>query len=347
MADFQRVELAPGYSIAPIINGCWQLAPDHGGGPASAEQSLRIFSELVDSGFTTFDCADIYEGTEELLGRFRASIADPDSIQVHTKYVPDRTTLGQLEAADIDAAIDRSLRRLGTDRLDLLQFHWWSYDVPGCELVTDRLMRAQQRGKVRLLGVTNFDTSHVRQFIDDGVPIVSLQAQYSLLDRRPEKHMVQFGATSGVQLLNYGALAGGLLSDRYLGAAPPTTMNRSVQKYRLILDEIGGWDQLQRLLGRLRVIADRHDTTVATVAGRWALDQAGVAAIILGTGDSSRVAEKRALGGLELDAGDLQTIAELLESQPMPGGDMYDLERDPQGAHAKIIKTDLHGTGTS
>jgi aryl-alcohol dehydrogenase-like predicted oxidoreductase len=174
MSEAQRIELAPGYSIATIINGCWQLAPDHGGGPASGEQTLRIFSELLERGFTTFDCADIYAGTEELLGRFRSLLADPDSVQVHTKYVPDRALLSQLSTVDVDNAVERSLRRLKVDRLDLVQFHWWSYDVPGCDLVAERLMHAQQTGKIRLLGVTNFDTPHIRQFIDDGVPIVSL-----------------------------------------------------------------------------------------------------------------------------------------------------------------------------
>jgi len=341
MSEAQRIELAPGYSIATIINGCWQLAPDHGGGPASGEQTLRIFSELLERGFTTFDCADIYAGTEELLGQFRSLLADPDSVQVHTKYVPDRALLSQLSTDDVDIAVERSLRRLKIDRLDLVQFHWWSYDVPGCDLVAERLMHAQQTGKIRLLGVTNFDTPHVRQFVDDGVPIVSLQAQYSLLDRRPEKRMARFSAASGIRMLSYGTLAGGLLSDRYLGAAPPTAMNRSVQKYRLIIEGTGGWDALQRLLRRLRVIADKHDTTIASVAARWVLDQGAVAAIILGTGKTSRADEKSALSELELDDEDRHSIAEQLESQPIPRGDMYDLERDPEGPHARIIKTDL------
>ena len=96
MTDVPRVELAPGYSIAKIINGCWQLTPDHGGGPESRNDVLRRFAELVDRGFTTFDCADIYTGTEELLGDFRDSLSDADTIQVHTKLVPNKDSLAEL-----------------------------------------------------------------------------------------------------------------------------------------------------------------------------------------------------------------------------------------------------------
>ena len=343
MGELERVELTPGYSIAPIINGCWQLAPDHGGGPPSREAALCTFAELVEHGFTTFDCADIYAGTEELLGRFRRTLADPDSIQIHTKYVPDKASLGQICASGVDEAVEHSLERLRVERLDLLQFHWWSYDVPGLELVTERLIAAQDAGKIRHLGVTNFDAVHVRRMIESGVPLVSLQAQYSLLDRRPEKQMTDLAARSGIRLLPYGTLAGGFLSDRYLHAAPPTAMNRSLKKYRPIIDEAGGWDDFQRLLRLLRKIADKHGTTIAAVAARWVLDRPSVAAIILGIGSTPRAREHMALVALALDDEDRRAIDEHLESQPRPRGDMYELERDPDGPHAKIIKTDLRG----
>ena len=341
MTDVERVELAPGYSVAKVINGCWQLSPDHGGGPESEKSALRRFSELVDYGFTTFDCADIYQGTEELVGRFRRSLPHPDHIQVHTKYVPDKKYLHELSAADVDAGINRSLRRLDVERLDLVQFHWWSYDVPGIDTVTERLLLAQECGKVRLIGVTNFDTPHLRQIVENGVPIVSVQTQYSLLDRRPEKSLADYAANSGVYLLAYGALAGGFLSDRYLGKAPPSNMNRSLQKYRLMIDEAGGWDEYQRLLRLLREISDKHSATVASVAARWVLDRASVTAVILGVGREPRAEQYAGIFDVSLDAEDCRAIEAQLQEQPVPAGDTYELERDPDGKHAKIIKTNL------
>ncbi len=345
MTDDARVELAPGYSISRIINGCWQLTPDHGGGTRSARETLCRFGELVDAGFTTFDCADIYTGTEELLGRFRRSLPDPSAIEVHTKYVPDRGSLAGLTDRAIDEAVERSLGRLGVERLDLLQFHWWSYDVPGLERVTERLVRAQQDGRIRLLGATNFDTAHVRQMLDAGVPLVALQAQYSLLDRRPEKHMAACAAETGVRLLAYGTLAGGFFSERWLDSAPPREMNRSLTKYRLMIDEAGGWPACQRLLALLADVAAGHGTSIASVATRWVLDQPAVAAVILGTGSRSRVRENAALATFRLDEAAGQRLRRAVDALRQPPGDMYDLERDPDGPHARIIRTDLHDAG--
>ena len=342
MTDFPRHELAPGYSVSRIVNGCWQLSPDHGGGPASEREIFRAFSERVEHGFTTFDCADIYTGVEELIGRFRNTLADPDGIEIHTKYVPDRRALGKLRDADVDDAIERSLRRLGVERLDLLQLHWWDYDVPGLDRLVDRLLHLQAKGKIRLLGATNFDTAHVRKLLALGANLVSLQAQYSLIDRRPERQMSGLAESSGMWLLPYGVLAGGFLSDRWLGATPPTGMNRSLTKYRLIVDEIGGWPVLQRLLQVLAGIAGKHGVTIDAIAARWVLDQPRVGAIILGVGTRSRAGRNAGLATLALDDADRAAIDELLAQQATPPGDMYALERDPGGPHAAIIRTDLN-----
>jgi len=343
MTESGRFELAPGYTVSRVINGCWQLTPDHGGGPGSEMDALRIFAELVDHGFTTFDCADIYIGVEALLGKFRRSLANPGAIQVHTKFAPNRHTLHELTGRDIDAAIDRSLKRLGIEQLDLLQFHWWDYATPGLESTVARLVRAQQAGKIRLIGLTNFDTEHVRQIAATGARIVSLQSQYSLLDRRPDRRMAALAAETGIKLLPYGVLAGGFLTEKYLHAAAPAKMNRSLQKYHLIIEEIGGWEVFQQLLELLAQIADKHRTTIGAVAARWVLDQPHVAAVILGIGSRSRARENLTLASLRLDREDRQAISARLQAQAIPAGDMYELERDPGGPHTRIIKKNLHG----
>ena len=346
MTEVERFELAPGYTVARVINGCWQLTPDHGGGPGSEKETLRIFAELVEHGFTTFDCADIYVGVEDLLGKFRRGLDDPDKIQIHTKFAPNRNTLHELTDRDIDAAVERSLKRLGVEQLDLLQYHWWDYDTPGLENLTDRLVRAQQVGKIRLLGVTNFDTQHTREMVAAGANIVSMQAQYSLLDRRPEKQMAGLAEETSIALLPYGALAGGFLTEKYLAAPSPANMNRSLQKYRLIIDEIGGWETFQKLLRLLAAIAGKHNTSIGAVAVRWVLDQPRVAAVILGVGSKPRTRENLGLADLHLDDEDQQALSGLLQDQAIPPGDMYELERDPVGAHTKIIKMNLHNEDT-
>jgi aryl-alcohol dehydrogenase-like predicted oxidoreductase len=347
MTDVPRVELAPDYSIAKIINGCWQLTPDHGGGPESRKDALRNFAELVDHGFTTFDCADIYTGTEELLGDFRRTLANPDTIQVHTKFVPDKESLARLDDKKIDAAIDRSLTRLGVEMLDLVQFHWWDYAVAGPDRMYERLLHAQSVGKIRLLGVTNFNTEHLQLLLNKDASIVSMQAQYSLLDRRPERHMTACCSGNNVALLPYGVLAGGFLSDKYLGRPAPDTINRSLQKYRLIIDDAGGWDVLQRLLELLADIAGNHDSSIDAIAARWVLDQPTVAAIILGVGSRSRAQKNSALGQLQLQGADRDRIDKCLQAQKIPQGDPYDLERDAGSVHSGIIRTELQSTSAA
>jgi aryl-alcohol dehydrogenase-like predicted oxidoreductase len=347
MTDCPRVELGPDYSIAKIINGCWQLTPDHGGGPETRKNALRRFAELVDHGFTTFDCADIYTGTEALLGEFRRTLSDPDTIQIHTKFVPNKNALAELDDETIDTAIDQSLRKLGVDRLDLVQFHWWDYTVTGLDRMIERLLHAQSIDKIRLLGVTNFNTEQLQKLLDQNASIVSMQAQYSLLDRRPERHMTACCSENNVSLLPYGVLAGGFLSDKYLGNPEPANPNRSLQKYRLIIEEAGGWDALQRLLEVLASIAGKHGTSIDAIAARWVLDQPTVAAIILGIGNRSRAEKNLALSEIHLHDADKHSIDECLKSMTLPPGDPYDLERDANSVHSRIIRTELQDTGAA
>ena len=123
-----RIEIAPRYSVSRLLKGGWQLAGGHGAIDRAA--ALNDMARFVDAGITTFDCADIYTGVEALIGEFLRSRRGRVAIQVHTKYVPDLDTLATLTRGDVEAAIDRSLTRLGVECLDLVQFHWWNYAVP-------------------------------------------------------------------------------------------------------------------------------------------------------------------------------------------------------------------------
>jgi len=121
MTPIPGTELATGYRISRILKGGWQLAGGHGAVDRAA--ALDDMARFVDAGVTTFDCADIYTGVEELIGEFIRTRGPGPELQIHTKYVPDIDTLPVLTKADVNRAIDRSLQRLGVERLDLVQFH--------------------------------------------------------------------------------------------------------------------------------------------------------------------------------------------------------------------------------
>ena len=339
----ERFELAAGYSISRIIKGGWQLAGGHG--PIDEGTALEDMARFVDAGITTFDCADIYTGVEALIGRFlrgRGSSATP--VQVHTKLVPDLSALATYSNADVARAIERSLGRLGVERLDLVQFHWWDYEVPRYLEIADALARLRQQGKIRLVGLTNFDTARLSAIVDRGVPIASHQVQYSLLDRRPVTSMVDACRARGISLLCYGTLAGGFLSDRWLGGEKPPFphANRSLTKYRLIIDEFGGWPLLQELLTVLGTIARRHDVGLGSVAIRSMLDRPQVAAAIVGATSARQLAATLQASTLRLNEDDRRAIQQVLSRASGPSGDVYGLEREKGGKHARIMRYELN-----
>jgi len=338
-----RIELAPGLSISRLIKGGWHLAGDHGA--VEPAQALRDMAAFVDAGITTFDCADIYTGVEELIGRFRREYpGHAAQLRVHTKLVPDLDQLPTVDGGYVERIVDRSLLRLGVERLDLVQFHWWDCTVPRYVEVALELEKLRRAGKIDRIGLTNFDTGQLVEFLDAGVPVLTHQLQYSLLDDRPERGAVDLCRARGIGLLAYGTVAGGFLSERWLGRDAPAEplVNRSLVKYRLMIDEFGGWPLFQDLLGALRRIAGRHQCDIATVATQAVLDRPGVAAAIVGATSTAHLGAHARLGGFVLDAEDLAGIDAVTRRRQGPPGDVYALERDRDGPHGRIMKYTLN-----
>jgi aryl-alcohol dehydrogenase-like predicted oxidoreductase len=337
-----RIDLAPDYAISRIIKGGWHLAGDHGSiDPAQARADMARF---VEAGVTTFDCADIYTGVEALIGDFRRDYPSlARRLQIHTKFVPDLADLASLGAGDVQRIIDRSLARLGVERLDLVQFHWWDFAVPRYVETALELERLRAAGKIARIGVTNFDAPRLRELLDAGVPVLTNQVQYSLIDERPRGAMAELCRDRGVALLCYGTLAGGFFSERWLGAAAPDRpANRSLVKYALIIEEFGGWALFQDLLGTLAAVAARHGADIGSVAARVILGRPQVAAAIIGATSARHLARHAALCDIALDADDLARIDAVLARRRGPAGDIYGLERDRTGPHGAIMKYQLN-----
>jgi aryl-alcohol dehydrogenase-like predicted oxidoreductase len=344
----QRFRLTPDYEISRVIRGGWQMAGGHG--EIRAEEPIEDMVAFADQGITTFDCADIYTGVEEMIGKFRTHYRNVrgqealDRVNVHTKFVPDLEILPRITRSHVVNVIDQSLRRLKAERLDLVQFHWWDYAVPRWLETAHWLDELRRAGKIRNIGGTNFDTSHMCALIDSGISLVSMQVQYSLLDTRPGKAMVPALAECGVSLLCYGTVAGGFLSEKFLGAVEPNAPleNRSLTKYKLIIDDLGGWDFFQTLLAALRDVTGRHQSDIATVASAAVLRREGVAGVIVGARDRSHLKSNLAISNLSLTDDDLASIDDVLAmTKPLPG-DVFALERDRHGRHGSIMKYNLN-----
>jgi len=349
MKKAPRIDLAPGYSISRVIKGGWQLAGGHGAVDRAA--AIADMNAYFDAGITTFDCADIYTGVEEMIGAFRHdrllrhgrdSLA---SLKVHTKFVPDLAVLPSIDRKLVERTIDRSLARLGVERLDLVQFHWWDYRVPRYLETASWLADLQRAGKIDRLGGTNFDTAHARD-VSARMPMISMQVQYSLLDQRPRSLLAPFCAEAGMQLLCYGSVAGGFLSERWLGVSEPmeTLENRSLIKYKLIIEDFGGWDLFQHLLASLRQVAQRHSVSIPTVAMGWVLQQPEVAAVIVGVRRGDHLPDHLRVLDLVLDETDLAILDAVLSQRNASVGDAYTVERDLEGRHGRVMNYDLNDT---
>ena len=281
-----RFPFAADLTICRLLNGLWQVSGAHGRIDPTA--ALSSMFDYMDAGFTTWDLADHYGPAEDFIGEFRRQwatargLASLTDLQAFTKWVPRP---GPMSRQVVEDNIDRSLRRMDVDALDLLQFHWWDYQDDRYLEALQQLAALQQAGKIRHLALTNFDTEHLRIILDQGIKIVSNQVQYSLVDLRPARQMAQLCQERGVHLLAYGTFCGGLLSDRYLGAAEPTgpaLATASLSKYKQMIDAWGGWGLFQELLAGLKLVADRQGVSIANIAACYILEQPAVAGVIVG-----------------------------------------------------------------
>ncbi|MEM9775446.1 MAG: aldo/keto reductase [Chloroflexota bacterium] len=344
----ERIELRPGYSISRIIKGGWQLSGDHG--EVVRVDAIKDMLEFVDAGITTFDCADIYTGVELMIGEFIEDVRQTrgesvlDRIKVHTKFVPDYDKLAGINRGYVESIIDRSLKRLRLPKLHLVQVHWWDYAIPGYLDALHVLKELQQAGKIENISVTNFDGAHIQEICESGIDLVSAQIQYSVLDQRPAGAFTQTCQAHSVHLLCYGVLAGGFLTEKWLNQRDPGHQfaNRSLVKYRLIIDEFGGWGLFQELLGVLHAIAQKHGVTLSTVAMRWVLDQPQVAAAIVGARYARHLPQTLPVFDFALDKEDVAAIQSVLEKSQGPNGPVYALERDKDGTHGRIMKYNLN-----
>ena len=239
-------ELGTGEDTMPmcrILNGMWQVSGSHGYEP-EINAVIAEMSHCADEGFTTFDLADIYGPAEEYVGKFckgRLASSMSKNCQFFTKWVPSPEEITRKQAID---ASDRSLRRMSSDRLDLVQFNWFDYKNKYYYDAMDHLMFLKQDGKIRNIGLTNFDTEHLADLIDEGAPIVSNQIAYSIIDTRPQKMMAKYCVENNVKMLCYGTLMGGFVSSNWLNKPMPareTLTNVSLRKYLPWIVYWGKW----------------------------------------------------------------------------------------------------------
>lgn len=321
-----KFALADDLSICRILNGMWQVSGGHG--QINPESAILEMLEYHKDEFTTWDLADIYGPAESYIGEFRKRLASNElsKSQALTKFVPNP---GPMTKSIVEYYIDQSLHKMNTDSLDLVQFHWWDYNNPSYLDALNHLSKLRDEGKIKHLGLTNFDTQRIKIMIEKGFKLVSNQVQYSILDQRPEKLMAPFCQKYGISLLTYGTLLGGFLSEKYLNSPDPhraDLITSSLQKYYNMIDAWGGWKLFQELLHVLSQIARKHDSSIANVSAKFILDKPAVAGVIIGArlGISEHRQDNAKVFDLQLDSQDHTMISSVTGKS----NDLFDIIGD-------------------
>jgi aryl-alcohol dehydrogenase-like predicted oxidoreductase len=287
-----------------LVVGVVGLGGNNLGRPGTAAESVNGARALVDAaldaGITLFDVADVYGAprghSEELLGaalagrRDRAVIATKFGVDMQGGNGPDFGARGARRYVRL--AAESSLRRLGTDWIDLFQLHRPDPGTPIEETLAalDDLVRA---GTVRYAGLCNLagwqlaDAVWLARTAHLAVP-VSAQAQYSLLERETERDMIPACRRFGLGLLPYFPLANGLLTGKYLRGMPPPEGSRLAGRTRLLAD--APWDRIEKL----RAFADERGISMTTLAIGWLAAQPGVGSVIAGATTPEQVSANAA-----------------------------------------------------
>lgn len=276
--------LSPDLKISQILTGLWQVADmEKEGVSLDLDEAAKALVPYVEAGLTTFDMADHYGSAELIVGILHKKYISKDKVQLLTKWVPK---LGKLDKQAVREAVQLSLSRMQLETLDLLQYHAWNYADPTWLDQLFYLQEIKNEGLIKEIGLTNFDTAHLKMVLDSGIKVVSNQVCFSLLDQRAKQGMLALCEEYGIKLLAFGTVAGGFLSEKWLGKAEPA-MDKlptwSEMKYKRFIDQTGTWENFQHLLQTLADIAQNKAVDIANIASRYILEQNGVGGVIIGS----------------------------------------------------------------
>lgn len=276
-------------SVSTLAFGCWGITSDFHWGSRDESESLATIQAALDAGINFFDTAEVYgEGnSEQLLGK--ALAGRRQQVVIATKMLPD-----SMRPDQIPEACERSLRRLGTDYIDLYQIHWPNRDTPLADSWA-AMLQLKEQGKVRAVGVCNHGLGDLSSICELEVPATN-QLPYNLLWRAIEHKILPRCVDKKIGVLAYSPLMHGLLSGQYESADEvPDGRSRSrhfsTDRPMARHGEPGCEGQTFAALDAIREIAESLDRTMADVALAWVAARTGVTAVIVGARNPDQLAE--------------------------------------------------------
>jgi aryl-alcohol dehydrogenase-like predicted oxidoreductase len=295
-----------GQEISAIGYGAWEAGGTAWGPNESEQVVIDAIRTGIDAGIDWVDTAEVYgDGvSERLVGR--AISGRRDEVVVATKVAPQPEGSG-FAPAQVREACEKSLGRLGTDRIDLYQLHWPDPATP-LEDTWEAMCELLDAGLIRSMGVSNFDREQIERCLAIR-HVDSLQPEFSMLNRE-HADLIRWCGEQGVGVVTYGPLAFGLLTGAITADTrfPPGDWRGQKQ-------DDGPFADLARSLevvDRLRPVAERLGCTLSQLALAWNVHQPGVTAAIAGSRNPAHVRANAAAGDIELDAATLAELDALL-----------------------------------
>ena len=328
----KKTYLAPDFAISRILTGLWQVADmERSDNKLDLDHTAKALIPYIEAGLTTFDMADHYGSAELIVGILHKKYISKNTVQLLTKCVP---TPGKLTKQAVREAVQLSLSRMQLDTLDLLQYHAWNYPDPAWLDQLFWLQQLREEGLIKYIGLTNFDTAHVKMVLDSGIKVVSNQVCFSLLDQRAEHGMLVLCEQYGIKLLAFGTVAGGFLSEKWLGKPEPRIEELgtwSEMKYKRFIDQSGSWTHFQQLLQVLHEIANNRSVNIANIASQYILEQKGVGGVIVGArpGISEHIKSNTRIFESKLSEDERRKIKTILRFLQPIAGDCGDEYRKP------------------
>jgi aryl-alcohol dehydrogenase-like predicted oxidoreductase len=262
------------------------------------KETAAVVGAALDAGITLFDTADIYGGTKSETYLGAALGSRRDDIVLATKFgVPYEGHQGGASAAYVRTALEDSLTRLGTDRIDLYQLHAPDPKTPIAETI-GVLAELVAEGKIREFGCSNFSAALLGEAAaatpPGGPGFVGVQNQYNILYREPEDEVLQECERLGMAFLPYFPLASGLLSGKYRAGEPPPEGTRLAAMGEGAASQLS--DKRLARVAALDALARKHGHSVLDLAFGWLLSRPVVASVIAGATSPEQVAANVAAG---------------------------------------------------
>ncbi len=300
--------------VSVIGFGCWAMGKRYWGDDVDDELSIRAVHRALDLGVNLFDTADCYGSghAETVLGQAIKGHRDEMIIATKGARVWDPETL-EITGSDISAkhmieACNASLKRLGIDYIDLYQVHT-SYEGAPIEECAEALVKLQEEGKIRYIGVSNYPVEDIRRHMAKA-PLASVQPPYNMLNRGIEKDLLPFCIEHNIGVLVYGPMAQGLLTGKYKKGDtwPETDLRHNNPRFH--------GERFERNLAaieRMKKIAERYGKTMSQLAVAWCLNQPGITVALCGTKRPEQIEETAGAAGWKLSEEDLAEIDRIIE----------------------------------